>query len=60
MDTPHRAGLSAHPPGGVVYIHTYMASCQVASTNYDACVNKYGVKCGDTLEKWEKSGMGGN
>ena len=29
---------------------------QVASPVYDASVNKYGVKCGQTLEQWEHNG----
>ena len=29
---------------------------QVASPVYDVTVNKYGVKCGQTLEQWEENG----
>ena len=58
MDTPRRADLVSHPPGGIVYIHAYMAFCQVVSARYNACVNKYSIKCGASLKKWEFAGMG--
>lgn len=29
---------------------------QVASSIYDVTVNRYGVKCGQTLDQWEKNG----
>ena len=29
---------------------------KVTSSNYDKKVNKYGVKCGSSLENWQKSG----